>query len=220
MSIEAFVKNMDRDVNPSNYEIQKDQTREFFLTYDLKPMIDKLGLEHDNEYVYLTYLNNKYRLNKSTAFIECQNRETSEFTEACYEDAMTIYDLLAYSKEGAAPSGELLQIQNLSRVQNASSYAGEGIYERYGREYADKVEALEEACKALGGEPYGKGDVAMRMPLFKGLYVAISFWEADDEFPPTLNIYVDSNSLDFMHYETIWYACNGVMKHISDLVNS
>ncbi|MBE6014874.1 MAG: DUF3786 domain-containing protein [Lachnospiraceae bacterium] len=205
---------------PSNYEIFRNNTRDLFMTYELQPMIDKLGLDHDENYIYFTYLNSKFRLNKQTGDFYVLDDKSSAYVLSDYEDALTLYDVFAYSEEGAKASGELVQIQNLSRVQAANSYAGEGIYERYGKEYSGKAEALMAACEAMGGTPYGKGDVAMRIPLFRDVYAGISFWEADDEFPPVLNIFVDSNMLSFMHYETVWYCCNGLLKHIEALVKN
>ena len=210
-------ENMNHDA-PSNYEIQRERTRELFFTYDLSEIVDKLHLDSDEEYVYLTYAGWKYRLRKSDAVLETDNGGVTEFHLSDTEDAMTIYDILAYSKPGASPSGEMVQIQNLSRVQNASSYAGEGIYERYGKEYAGRGKELEAACKALGGQAFGKGDVAMRIPLFQDVSVAISFWDADDEFPPVLNLYFDKNMLQYVHYETVWYSANGLMQHIKKVI--
>ena len=34
----------------------------------------------------------------------------------------------------------------------------------------------------------------------------LRFWESDDEFPASLQILVDKNILDFMHYETLMFA--------------
>ena len=201
----------------SNYEIHRENARKLFLGYDIEKIKDKFGLENDEAYLYLTYIGSRFRLNRENAVLEVEDRATGEYLLSDYNDALVLYDLLANSEDGAKPSGDLVQIQNLSRVQNASSYAGEGIYERYGKEYSGREEELLRACKALGGEPYGKGDVAMKIPFFQGIYFAISFWEADDEFPPVLNIYMDSNILHFIRYETAWYAAGGLMNHIASI---
>ena len=199
----------------SNYEIHRENARKLFLGYNQEKIIGKLGLKNDGSYICLTYIGSKFRLNRENAVLEIEDPKTGGYILSDYSDALVLYDLLANSEEGARPSGDLVQIQNLSRVQNASSYAGEGIYERYGREYSQRAGELMEACRALGGEPYGKGDVAMKIPMFKDICFAISFWESVEEFPPVLNIYMDSNILHFIRYETAWYAAGGLMKHIA-----
>lgn len=36
----------------------------------------------------------------------------------------------------------------------------------------------------------------------------------DDEFPASLQIFTDKNMLDYMHYETVWYAIIHMLERI------
>ncbi len=217
MSIEAFVNNMNKGKNAvSNYEIMTEKTRDLFLTYDTAAMAEKMGLSEDEGYIYAHYISRLYRVNKKDGLVEVQPENTQSWEKAAYEDALTLYDILGYGQAGAAPAGEFLQIQNLSDVHNARSYAGSGMNDRYGKEYEGRVQTLQKALSALGGVPFGKGDVSMRLPFFEKMDVVISFWDADDEFPASLNILVDKNILQYMHYETIWYAAGGLMKRVKE----
>ena len=36
--------------------------------------------------------------------------------------------------------------------------------------------------------------------------VCVRFWDADEEFPASLQFLWDANALDFLYYETLWYV--------------
>lgn len=65
-----------------------------------------------------------------------------------------------------------------------------------------RIQALRQACQALGGVEAGKGDVAYCLPVFDCLPVRLAFWEADEDFPPSLQFQWDRNTTDFIHFET------------------
>ena len=44
----------------------------------------------------------------------------------------------------------------------------------------------------------------------------LRFWESDDEFPASLQILVDKNILDFMHYETLMFAMSHVLRRLKE----
>ena len=228
MSVEAFIKNLNKENNPSNYEKMAERARELFLGYDRDAMAGKLGLEEDKKYIYLELISAHFRLDKETCRVEMRadSKEDSSagpverWEPADYNDVMIIYDILAFSETNAHQSFEYTQTQNLAATHNPSSYAGAGMNERYAREYTGRAEVLKKACEALNGTPYGKGDVGMRIPLFKSLAAVISFWDEDDEFPASINILVDKNILQYMHYETVWYVSGSLMKRIKEAAAS
>ena len=92
------------------------------------------------------------------------------------------------------------------------------IYKRYEAEFDQKDEALSAACTKLGGVPGGKGDVAYRIPMFPFLDVMLQYWDSDDEFPASLQLFVDDRMIDFMHYETVWFALSHMMERIKELM--
>lgn len=207
MSVEGMIRNI-RKSDISNYEIMAQNSRKAFIQYDMDEICRKPGIRSDQENIYVTLLGSEYRINKSSG----------EVSPRGYLEAMIIYDLLAFSKPEAHPSSEFLPIQNLSRMQNAHSYAGEGMFADYERYFDGKTELLEKCCESLGGTKFGKGDVAYKLPFFNDLCIALSFYESDDEFPPTLNIMFDSNTLDYIHYETAWYAAVHAFKKLSEMM--
>lgn len=184
----------------SNYDIMKKRMEPEFLKYDQAVMIEKFNLKNDENYIYLTLFDREYRVDRKSGVVLTGEKE------ADFNAAMTIYDLLCYSKPGCAPSGELVNMNSLSTLHSSSVTLGGGIFSKAAEGYAGKSTELERACVKLGGEKYGRGDVAYKIPMFCGVYLGIAFWEADEEFPPSLTLLADKNLLWFMHFETMWYA--------------
>ena len=55
--------------------------------------------------------------------------------------------------------------------------------------------------------------------MFPFLQVLLRFWDADDEFPPSLQILVDKNILDYLHYETLMFAMTHMLNRLRDEMN-
>ncbi len=69
----------------------------------------------------------------------------------------------------------------------------------------DEARAL---CRSWGGIEQKQGDVSFIVPLFDFFPVWLQFWAGEEELGigPKLNCLWDANTLDFMFYETTWYA--------------
>ena len=72
------------------------------------------------------------------------------------------------------------------------------------------------ACEKLNCVKKGKGDVSYEIPVFDFLSIIVQFWESDDEFDASLQILVDKNVLQFMRYETMWYAVDHMLDRIKE----
>lgn len=79
-----------------------------------------------------------------------------------------------------------------------------------------KTVELRNACISLSGKELEKGDVAFKLNLFPFLPIIIRFWEADDEFPASLQILADRNTLDYMHYETLMFALTHLFSRLKE----
>ena len=75
-------------------------------------------------------------------------------------------------------------------------------------------EKADRACRALHGIPQPKGDVAYQLALFPFLPVLLRFWDADEDFPASLQVLLDKNTLNFIHYETLMYALSHLMRRL------
>ena len=83
---------------------------------------------------------------------------------------------------------------------------GSNFFQNAGEYFDGKTEALARACETLQGRKLNKGDVAYELDLFPFLPLILRFWESDEDFPASLQILVDKNILDYMHYETLMFA--------------
>ena len=47
--------------------------------------------------------------------------------------------------------------------------------------------------------------------------MVLQFWESDEEFPSSLTLLMDGSILDFMHFETVWYAAGHLLTRLKRL---
>ena len=197
----------------NNYETMKLQMRDEFLKYDQATMIGKFSLRSDDENIYITFFGTEYAVDRNTGDV------SSQWGEAGYNEAMTIYDVLCYSKPNCRASGSMVNMGSLSTIQGGSmKREGDGLFGRYEEAFDQRDAALSAACAKLGGVPEGKGDVAYRIPMFPFLDVMLQYWDSDDEFPASLQLFVDDKMIEFMHYETVWFALSHLLGRIKELM--
>ena len=203
-----------------NYLHMRNEMRSRFLTYDQSEMIRKFSLKSDGEFLYLTFLSRPYRVGRHTGIVEWSEDNFLTCIEGDYSESMTIYDVLCYSKPDCCLSGTFTQSNSLPGTAYTRLNTGSGsFYDRQCRFFDDKLPALREACAALGGIPEGKGDVAYRIPLFDFLPLRFAFWQSDEDFPAEIKIFWDSNTLNYMHFETLWFAVGHMLKRIAELMS-
>mgnify|MGYP005980235105 CR=1 FL=1 len=91
----------------SNYDKQVDIGRKIFLNYDQDALIQKYTLDADADFLYLTYLGTKCRINRKTGAIDEMIDDI--YTECReYTVVMTIYDMLCHSDNSTASASLLL----------------------------------------------------------------------------------------------------------------
>lgn len=139
-----------------------------------------------------------------------------EQTVASYEEAMTLYDILCSSSKDCHPSGQYVNMMSLSSIKGGSMSLGTGLFHKKEKAFDQKEKELHEACLRLKGIRYGKGDVAYKIPMFGGMNVIFQFWNSDEEFPASLQILVDKNILQYMKYETMWFAISHLMNCLGE----
>lgn len=200
----------------SNYEITKRRVQGDFLKYDQEKMIKKFSLKHDEEYLYIRFIGHPYRINRENGYLEWSEDGFAACTEGDFNEALTIYDILCDSKDGCRASGDYINLQSLSMLQSSSKKLGDGLFGGKEKIFDHKEELLSRVCERLGGTNAGKGDVAYEIPLFDFLPCRIQFWNSDEEFDAQLQIFMDKNILDFIRYETVWYAVGHLIKRLTE----
>ena len=210
MSVEAYMRNILNGQRPNNYEIMAEEAAKSFSQMDMQEISRRTGIAPVDGAFRLVFLGREYSVSAEDGTVACSSGEP-----AGIDISMIMYDLLGYCEKDARPSGEYTQVQNLASVLSATKYAGQGMHERQAKQFDGKDEQLRRACEALGGTPLGKGDVSYCIPLYRDLSFMFSFWNSDDEFPASANILFDKNSLQYMHYETLWYCLGLIFSRIS-----
>ncbi len=190
----------------TNYDKTKISMARVFLQYNQAAMIHKYSLKHDSDWLYITFVNRIYRINRKTGNVQWSADGFETVCESDHNEAMTIYDVLCYSNDGCHLSHEFVNISSLSSVRTGSLSQNSGFFQNTAEFFNGKTAELRNACISLSGKELEKGDVAFELELFPFLPIIIRFWEADDEFPASLQILADKNILDYMHYETLMFA--------------
>ena len=200
----------------SNYEKAKISMARVFLQYDQAAMIHKYSLEYDSDWLYITFVNHIYRINRKTGNVQWSDHNFETVYESDYNETMTIYDVLCYSKDGCHLANEFVNINCLSTIMTGNLSQNSGFFKNIADFFNGKTIELHNACAVLSGKELGKGDVAFELKLFPFLPIIIRFWEADDEFPASIQILTDRNTLDYMHYETLMFALTHLFSRLKE----
>lgn len=203
---------------PSNYDLQVDVGRRIFLEYDQALLIRKFSLRADEGWIYLTYMNTPCRIHRATGRID--EMAQGQWTECRnFSTVMTVYDLLCYHKGDIAP--ELFH-----RWCTVGNFVVTGVTDtgtftkKAAARFDGKTEALEAACRRLGGvheKRIAGADITCRIPVTHFFPVLLQFWEGDDEFPPKLQLMWDQNAMDFLHFETTFYLQGDLIERLEKL---
>lgn len=222
----------------SNYETTKKESQKLFLKYDQQRMINKFHLEHDDDFLYIEFVARRYRIDRHNGSVEwkenaeqanapqiadCKYDEHSSvknesglWHEAGFEEVLSIFDVLCYSKDDCRLSGNYCSISNVKGA-NLAAAPGNDMFAPAARSFDHHIDRLAAACEALGGTKEKIGDVSYKIPVFPFLSIQLQFWEGDDEFPPQLKFMWDENILQFMHFETTFYVTGHVIDRLLSL---
>lgn len=221
----------------SNYEKQVYIARELFLKYDQEEIIRKYRLAHDEEWLYLRFLDRDYRISRGSGEISyrrsgsdpggadeylCERTDHAENYEICldFSVVMSIYDVLCCSKAMPVLSHEWCPVAGLQVTM--SSPGTDSFTDRYAKRFSGKADLLLRACKKIGGEQpqvRAGADVCWQFPLFPFLPVQMRFWDGDDEFEPKILLLWDKKTQDFIHFETTYYAQGYLLERLAELVD-
>lgn len=200
----------------SNYTIMRDQMKLEFLKYDQQAMIDKFYLDADDEYIYIPMLRRPHRISRSTGTVEWSDDGFATVAEADYNVSMTIFDVLCKSAPDCSYAGVFRSVHSIGK-QLYSAAPGGNFFRQSAQDFSAAPEKLHDACRALGGKKYFAGDIAYILPLFDFLPIVFQYWLADDEFEADIKFLWDENALDFMHFETTFFASGHILQRLAEL---
>ena len=154
-------------------------------------------------------LGSVYRLCRKTGFLERLEGET--WVDAnTFSEVMTLLDMLCDARDSRYLTGRYKQQQHFGRMfhQDLTDGAAGPLALAFDKNEA----ALRQACRALGGKDFPGGDYGCMIELFDGLCIGLLFWHGDEEFEPRQRVFWDENALQWIRYETMYYAV-GLLQH-------
>lgn len=201
----------------SNYEIMRDQMRSEFIKYDQDNMIHKFSLEYDADFLYIPFVLRRYRIGRKNGIVEWSEDMFITAVEADYNESMTIYDVLCYSKPDCRLSGKFCP-SNMLKGTVKSFSTGSSFFQKYADRFRGKTAQLKQACALLGTPAQMSGDAAFILYPFSFLPITLQYWDADEEFPPNLKFMFDENVQDYMHFETTYFMVGHILHRIEELM--
>lgn len=201
----------------SNYDIMRDRMRSEFIKYDQDNMIRKFSLRYDENYLYIPFVLRLYRIGRTSGIVEWSEDDFATAAEADYNESMTIYDVLCYSKPDCHLAGSFCPA-NMLRGTVKSSSVGSNMFQKSAERFQGRVEQLKQACAQLGTPARMNGDAAFILYPFSFLPITLQYWEADEEFPANLKFMFDENVQDYMHFETTFFMVGHILRRIEELM--
>lgn len=136
----------------NNYDKTKISMAHVFLQYDQATMIHKYSLDYNFDWLYITFINRTYRINRKTGSVQWSDNDFEIVHEANHNEAMTIYDVLCYSKDRCHLSHEFININSLSSVRTGNLSPNRGFFQNTADFFNGKTVELRNACIALSGK--------------------------------------------------------------------
>lgn len=193
-----------------NYELSRDRAQDYFLRFDQGRIIDRWGLAHDEDTLYVTFFGRDYAISRQTgAVTRLWSGEAAGFDEV-----LSVLDLLCHSGDNKQVSGQYAPVNSLKG--RAPMGVGTDFHTGAASRFDRDVAGFEKACRMLGGVPVEMGDLGFRFPVFGQLSVILKFYRADEDFPASLTLLWDDNTLQFVYYETVFYMAGHLLGMIRE----
>ena len=200
---------------PNNYAVMEEQARLRFLTYDQSQILAKSPVKFDESYIYLPVFDSVSRVSRATGHVTWLER--GEYRPGPRQhDTLTVYDYLCDAAPDRALSGTWRSHAALG------SHVHSGLTEEASpleTTIDHNPDTFQQVCTALGGVPFPHCDIGFTLKLFPDLPITLQFWHSDEEFPPRLRFLWDSNTTQFIRYETTYFAIGLIQARLTALMD-
>jgi len=186
-----------------NYARALEYARGLFMKWDQQKLIARCRLRHDENYLYLNFLGEPWRVERASGTAQRIVGDTA--VNANFSEGLSIYDYLCGEEPFPALSGRFCPVNSLPHVAQSSPSAGD-FHQSHADFLQDHIPALEKAIDEIGIAPFPKGDISCLFPVFDGFNAVFQFWEGDEDFPPSVRFLWDENSQGYLKFETIYYV--------------
>ena len=192
-----------------NYEISRERAKSYFLTYDQEKIINRWNIPHDGDFFYVRFLDRPYRICRHTGDVV----RLFDGAQAGFSEVLSIFDLLCHSGEASFLTGEFAPVNSL-RGRPASVGVDADHSSKAASLFDRAPERFRAACLGLGGVPIQMGDMGFRFPIFGEMQAILKFYHSDEEFPASITLLWDENTLQYMYYETVFYVAGFLIHEI------
>lgn len=191
-----------------NYTKMLEDAKRRFLTYNREVLLQNPGVRPWHKGVQTTFLGRP-------VFCDCQTGAiiTEEGKECDFSQVLSVLDYICDRKSCAKASEKYCPIGSLPGVFVGGSGLSMG-FEDLAKTIENDPEAFQKACESLGGEETGAGDMGYKVHIFPDLCMELKFYFADEEFAPQLTFLWDSNILQFVRYETVYYIAGCLCREL------
>ena len=195
----------------NNYDRMLDAARRRFLEYDLAVLARRPGVTDGGAYLATCFFGQQTRICKADGTM------TLDGKPANFEEGLAVYDWFCDRKPGAAASEDFCPVSSLPGV-----YVGGSGLSISPESLANAIDgapaAFERACAAMGAGRVDLGDLGFQLCIFPDLPMCLKFYFGDEEFPPSLTLLWDRNTLQFVRYETIYYIAGCLAERLTALM--
>ena len=198
-----------------NYQISRDRAQSYFLGFDQDDIIRTWGLKHDEKLLYVDFLGRPYSICRQTGTV----MRLWDGTQAGFEEVLSIFDMLCHAGECKYLSGRFAPVNSLKGRPVAAGVETE-FYKDIAAKLDQDPEAFRQACLALGGREISMGDIGFQFPVFGELSVILKFYHSDEDFPASITLLWDENTLQFVFYETVFYIAGCLLSAIAKKMQS
>lgn len=201
-------------IKRDNYETAQENARRYFIKRMAESPVKRPFIDYADGIFRFTFASSECCVEQDSGAVWLRQRDGT-LSPAGFNAALTAYDLLCDSRPDARLAGSFVSVGSLNPV--FTSGEGNAFFSRHAAFFDTRPGLLEQGCRALGGaEAPNKGDLAFRLPLFDFMPVILQFWESDEEFPATVSLLWDENALQFLRFETLFYAAGELFRRLEE----
>ena len=207
------MKDADSRQRGGNYDAVRAAWRQRFLSMDHESLAERFHLQIDADGLYLTYFSHPYSISRRDARIV---RLDSPGAPIGFNTEMNFFNMFHYAAAHPAPAGKLVPFRKVKRVYPFEAAYTRSILQPFAQRFAGHVPGLRRAFDALHARPLAQGDAGGCLEILPGLELAVTFWDADDEFPAQANMLFDANITDYMHEENVVCVASDAAEFLSE----
>lgn len=177
------------------------EAREQFLRLDRQEMAWRSGALYiaEEDCVQISYLGSVYTVSAGgqVTLVGAPQQAVP------YNDRTLILQYLVQSS-GLPPRGRWLSFLELPDGPHHYEPLKVDAMQPLARAFAGRLEQLDNAARALGGQPISMGDRAYSFLALPRIPLAVVFWDGDDEFPARSNILYDAVAPTHLTTAALW----------------